>query len=336
MTIDAATLEKWSAPYRGWHYYPDHVVPPQPRIPGCEDITMTDVPTVYRLPGESRWYMTFVGFNGTGYQSFVAESDDLLTWTNRRLAMGYGPEGEFDYGGVVLGGFLFEDYDIKGSRVLKKKDGRFWSLYGAYPRQGGYELRPGAEGLAVSDDGVRWLRTGDEPVLSVFQDDCAEWEKDCIYQPFLVEHDGTYYNLYNAAHGRVEQLGLSVSNDLYSWTRHRDNPVVPTGPPGSYNEIFSSDGKVFWDGDHWSMFFFGVGRDGAHIMAAFSRDLLYWTWDPDPLYRAGGNPSGIDRQYAHKISLTWDPRRETYFMHYNAVSEEHGRGIGLITSRPIR
>ena len=26
-TIDQATLEAWSAPFRGWHYYPDPIIP---------------------------------------------------------------------------------------------------------------------------------------------------------------------------------------------------------------------------------------------------------------------------------------------------------------------
>lgn len=41
------------------------------------------------------------------------------------------------------------------------------------------------------------------------------------------------------------------------------------------------------------MFFFGAGRRGAHIMTAFSRDLYHWTVDCEPLYKSGGDPSGI-------------------------------------------
>jgi len=37
-----------------------------------------------------------------------------------------------------------------------------------------------------------------------------------------------------------------------------------------------SDGKVFRDGDHWVMFYFGAGAGGAHVMAAFSYDLINW------------------------------------------------------------
>jgi hypothetical protein len=68
--------------------------------------------------------------------------------------MGYGPEGEFDHGGRVLSAYLYKSYELSAPRMLKRNDRKFWSLYGAYPRQGGCELRPGSEGLAVSYDGV--------------------------------------------------------------------------------------------------------------------------------------------------------------------------------------
>lgn len=332
--IDADTLRQWSAPYRNWHHHPELVIPAQPGIKGHEDIKAVDVPTVYQIPGDERHYLSFIGFNGQGYQSFVAESRDLVHWTDMRLAMGFGREGDFDHGGRVIGAYLYESYDIKAPRVLKKKDGKYWTLFGAYPRQGGYELRPGYEGVAVSRDGLTWTRAKDEPILSVFDKDRGEWEQSCIYQPWLLEHEGLYYNLYNAANGGIEQLGLATSDNLLDWKRHQANPVIPVGGEGSYNQRFSADGKIFRDGDHWICLFFGVGKGGAHIMAAFSRNLTDWTVDPEPLYKAGGNPSGIDKSYAHKISLVWNPANETYYMFYNAVGNK-GRGIGLITSKPL-
>jgi len=335
INIDEQTLKEWSDPYRGWHYHSGHVIPPEPHIQGFEDLMMTDVPTVFQLSGDEKWYMSFIGYDGTGYQSFIAESQDLVHWDHMRLAMGYGPEGEFDFGGVVLGAYLYEDYGIKSPRILKKRGGKYYSLYGAYPRQGGYELRPGYEGVAWSEDGFTWERARDEPVLSVFQEDCGSWEKDCIYQPWLIEHEGSYYNFYNAANGNIEQMGMATSNDLLHWERYEHNPVITVGAEGSYNERFSSDSKVFWDKDHWVSLFFGVGQGGAHIMAAFSRDLYQWTVDPEPLYKAGGNPSGLDNQYAHKISLVWNPSNDTYYMFYCAVDKENRRGIGLITSKPL-
>lgn len=333
--IDLDKIRRWSAPYRGWHYYSDYVVPPKPSVEGYEDVYMTDVPTVFQLPEDEKWYMSFIGFNGKGYQSFFAESDDLVNWTNMRLAMGFGQEGGFDFGGCVLGAFLYKNYDIRAPRTLKKKDDKYWSLYGAYAKQGEYEIDPGYEGIAYSEDGRQW-RAKEQYILSVHDSDVRDWERDSIYQPWLVEHEGRYYNFYNAKRMPewVEQIGLATSENLFDWKRHPMNPVLRVRPDG-FDAEFVADGKVFKDGDHWVMFYFGVGKGGAHIMVAFSRDLERWTADPEPLYKAGGNPSGLDSQYAHKVSLVWNPKNETWYMFYCAVGSMGRRGIGLITSKPL-
>jgi predicted GH43/DUF377 family glycosyl hydrolase len=333
-SIDRETLDKWSAPYRGWHYQPDHVISADPKIPGHGDFKNTDVPCVYQIPGQpDKWYMSFIAFNGKGYNSFVAESTDLVQWTNPKLAMGFGKEGEFDFGGCVIGAFLYQSYDIKAPRVLKQRDGKYWTLYGCYPKQGSYEIEPGYEGVASSEDGMTWKRAKEKYILSVHEPEAGDWEKQCIYQPWLVENDGKFYNFYNAK-GGGEQMGLTTSENLMDWKRYEGNPVVRNRPGGS-DEKFCSDGKVFRDGDHWVMFYFGLDAAfQAHIMAAFSRDLVHWTAHPEPLYKAGGNPSGLDKSYAHKISLVYNPKNETFYLYYCACGDK-GRGIGLITSKPL-
>jgi len=334
LDIDRETIDKWSVPYRGWHYQPQHVILAQPGIPGYEKFRHTDCPCVYQLPGQpDKFFLSFIAFDGRGYHSFVVESTDLVRWTHPRLAMGFGPPNEFDHGGCVIGAYLYESYDLRAARVLKKRDGKYWTLYGCYPRQGGYELRPGYEGVACSDDGLSWRRAKPAPILAVQDADCGTWEKDCIYQPWLVETGGRFFNFYNAACGGKEQTGLAFSTDLLDWTRHPGNPVI-RNRRGGYDQQFCSDPKVFRDGDHWTMFYFGVGRGGAHIMAAFSRDLLHWTAHPEPLYRAGGHPGGLDKQYAHKVSLVYNPKNDTLYLYYCACGNQ-GRGIGLITSKPL-
>jgi predicted GH43/DUF377 family glycosyl hydrolase len=338
--IDSATLAQWSAPFRNWHYWPSHVIPENPPLPGMTNVLGTDVPTVFQIPGDDKWYLSFVAFDGVGYQSYVAESMDLIHWGNYRLAMGYGPKGEFDHGGRVIGAYLYESYDLKAARLLKKRDGKFWTLYGAYPLQGGYELRPGSEGIAVSDDGLNWRRAKDQPVLSIQDPDCADWEKSCIYQPWLVEHNGRFFDFYNAAKGSREQTGLAFSTDLLNWMRYPANPII-RNRPDSYDSGFCSDPKVFRDGDHWTMIYFGVGFRAAHIMIAFSRDLVHWTADPEPLYKAGGHPGGLDKRYAHKVSLVYNPKNDTFYMFYDAVPGKagvitEGRGIGLLTSKAVK
>jgi len=320
-------LDQLSEPYRNWHYYPDFVVHPSPR--DGLNFSSVDCPLVWKL--NDQWQMWYTGFDGRGYQTALAVSDDLINWEPRGLVMGFGKEGAFDYGGVTFGGALFESYDIKAPRTLKKWNNKYWVLYGCYPKQGGYEIRPGAQGAAWSEDAVNWHRASDYPILSI--KGASEWEKDCIYQPWLLEHEGKFWNFYNAANGVIEQTGVATSTDMLTWYRYPGNPIV-RNRPGGYDEKFCSDPKVFQDGDHWVMFYFGVGRGGAHIMIAFSQDLLNWESHPEPLYKAGGNPSGLDKTYAHKVSLVYNDQNDTFYMFYCAVGEK-GRGIGLITSKPI-
>ena len=216
----------------------------------------------------------------------------------------------------------------------------------AYAKKGTYEPDPGYQGLASSKDGLAWTRENDNSILSIYGPGLVgEWEKDSIYQPWLVEHEGVYYNYYNAKQMPewIEQIGLATSTtDLHNWQRHDGNPILRVGKRNDtdindgYDTQFASDAKVFYDReeDHWVMFYFGVGKGGAHIMVAFSRDLVHWVRDPIPIYTAGANSSGLDKQYAHKISLVFNPSNKTFYMFYCAVGDA-GRGIGLITSRPL-
>ena len=337
--IDPETLTNWSAPYRGWTYWPTHVLPARPPLPGVTNILGTDIPTVFQIPGDDKYYMSFVAFQGTGYQSYIAESTNLIDWGNYQLAMEFGPTNEYDHGGRVIGAFLYEDYDIKAPKVLKKRDGKYWSLYSYYGQQGGYEQHPDGHGLACSDDGIHWRRAIDQPVLTIHDPDCGQWESNRIYMPWLVEYKGRYFDFYNAAYKNHEQSGVAFSADLIHWIHYPANPIIPNRK-GGYDEGFASDPKVYRDGDHWTMFYFGVGFHSAQIMIAFSRDLVNWTADPEPLYKGGGNPSGLDKQYAHKTSLIYNPKNDTFYLFYDAVPGEKGniaggRGIGLITSKPI-
>lgn len=228
------------------------------------------------------------------------------------------------------------------------------------------------------------------PILSVRG--AANWERDILYQPNLIQVNSTMYDFYNA-HGvnqynqPAEESGVAyIAAELFPgingstslWTRYPESPgmcllekmlpcshkhhstkrepvrsrvpdtpglsvgwekrqhtmlrkcltglhvtdrlglatlyptiaVIKSGPPGSYDTKMASDPKVWFDEEQgvYVMFYFGLGdaSDGhADIMIAFSTDLFTWQKDPEPLYKAGGHPMGIDKQYAHKISLIY-------------------------------
>lgn len=220
--------------------------------------------------------------------------------------------------------------------------------YGAYPTRGGYEQGSGGEGIAWSVDGDVWERASETvPFMSV--NGSQDWDSAVVYQPNLVLNDGVVYDFYNsrgkagteqsgfATVPRADFPGIDHATNQSLWKRSAQNPVIPSGPKGSYDTKMASDPKVWWDDELkcWVMIYFGLGDgSGGHadILAARSFDLVNWEKDPEPLYKAGGHPSGIDGTHAHKISLIY--RNGVGYLYYTAVGTK-GRGIALLVSKPL-
>lgn len=274
--------------------------------------------------------------------------------------------GAYDYGGVTFGGLHFQSPELEAPRQLKKVNGKYHVLYGCYPSRAGYEQGNGGQGVAWSSDGVVWSRVNTKvPVISGASSSLPKWERDVVYQPFLLEVTdadprigSTFYNFYNARGineynataeesgianlfpgpaGESSFPGLTPTANSTQWVRNPSSPVLPSGPPGSPDTAMASDPKVFWDAKQgvWVMFYFGLGdstNGHADILIAFSEDLIIWEKDPEPLYKAGGNPTGIDADHAHKISIIYHD--DIGYMYYTAVGPA-GRGIALLTSKPM-
>ena len=315
--------------------------------------------TFQRAEAPGVHYMTFITYDGVGYQTAMATSRDLLHWET--LGFVYSPRegvppaswnatpGDFDYGGAAMIGPLLQNYSLTAPRVLKRSGGAYWYTYYGQPRRGGYELDPGGSGFARSADGLAWERGTATPFLATTDPEAAAWEKDCEYAPFLLESGGQYVVIWNgkgldSAGGESEESGVArlpsttplpgTQPNRTLWRREPSNPVLPVGAPGAWDTYQAADPKVWWDGDHWVMFYFGNGGgSGAAIMAAFSTDLVHWEKDPTPLYEPGGHPGGLDQQHAHKVWLVYDDKGVGY-LYYTAVGP-HGRGIALLTSEPV-
>lgn len=335
LSPDSMTVHQWIAPYRRWFYYTDFVV--STATEKQLGFSMVDGPTVFR--GDSLWQMLYFGFDGRGYQSCLAVSQDLIHWVGRGRVLGFGARGSFDFGGVTLTAPLYDSYDIVKPPRLKRWKGRYWSLYGSYPEQGGYELGAGSQGLAWSSNGITWQRCSDlSPVLSIVGS--APWENRVVYAPYLLEHNGLFWNFYNAKglSGR-EQIGIATSKDLIRWQRFSGNPII-RNREGLSDALLAADPRVYWDRDHWTMFYFGASRDPkdgkvhAHIMVAFSIDLMKWYQHPEPIVKAGGHPGGLDNIHAHNVSIIHDKSNGILYMFYCAVGAK-GRGISLLTNKPI-
>jgi len=128
------------------------VLPPQPDSPYDSHVCMN--PFLVRR-GQEYW-LYYAGGDGAGRRRIclaVAPVDDPTRWTRRGVVLDVGPPGAFDANWVVL------------PHVVPAGDR--WHLY--YSSHCGHGRGLGAFrglGLAVSDDGVRFRRHGDSPVLA--------------------------------------------------------------------------------------------------------------------------------------------------------------------------
>ena len=311
------------------HKYPRLVLAPSYRK-GEFDSHAIDCPFVFRHDG--RFHMTFIGWDGIGYRTGLATSDDLIHWRKEGLILDRGPAGSITEFNAALT-WIVRDNDLYGAGVLKRVDGRYLGTYHAYPRPG-YETGSAVIGLCWSDDLRRWEL--EPPCLRC--EDGKGWERGGLYKSCLVEHAGSFYLFYNAKTSPdwpwIEQTGVAISTDLKHWTRYPHNPLLHVGAPGAFDDLFCSDPDVLSTGDQWAMFYFGNSSDGhARDSVAFSADLLDWRKSGQLLLDVG--PVGaIDSRYAHKPSMFFHDG--VLYHYYCAVAPAHDTHLGEIEHDEVR
>lgn len=297
---------------------------------GQFDSHAVDCPFLYAHDG--CYWMTYVGWDGTGYQTGLARSDDLIHWQKEGVLLGRGPKGSVTEYNAALTSIL-RDNELFGPGTLKRVNGRFVGTYHAYP-QPGYETGAAVIGLCFSDDFRVW--EVQPPVLT--PDPACGWEAGGLYKSWLMEADGLYYLFYNAKDRTdgtwIEQTGFAVSRDLVQWERFPGNPVLPVGAAGEFDDRFASDPCVLRHRNTWIMFYFGLCHaGGAREGAAFSDDLQSWRKAGEVLIDVGP-PGSIDSRHAHKPGII-ACRNELYHF-YCAAAPAKDRTLGEIQHTEVR
>ena len=295
---------------------------------------MVDSPSVFCLHGD--WYMTYICFDGRGYETWLAESDDLLHWHTLGKLMSFSDEG---WDADQKAGYLaLQDYRWGGSYAPRKYRGKYWMSYLGGDTHG-YEAGALGVGIAWADDFLpprEWERT-DRAVLSP-TDTAARWYDDNVIYKSTVIWDRDkilghpFVMFYNAKGKRnpggkgVERIAMAVSDDMLHWQRYGSGPVIDHGAG------ISGDAQITRIGDVWVMFYFGAGwKPGGFERFACSYDLVHWTpWKGDDLI-APSEP--YDAQYAHKPCVIY--RDGIVYHFYNAVDKQGNRGLAVATSQPL-
>ncbi len=290
---------------------------------------LVDSPTVFRY--DDQWYMSYIVFDGTGYETWLAKSSNLLDWEELGKLLSFTKD---TWDANQKAGYLaLVDTEWGAGNEVHRHAGTYWMSYlgGA---TAGYEAGTLGVGMAKSENLVlaeEWERIT-SPVL-LPGDSSARWfETDKIYKSHVIRDEdqltGYRFVMYYNAKGDTaayESIGMAGSEDMVNWTRIGEEPVITRG------EGICGDAQVVKIDDLYVMFYFGAfWKPGAFERFACSYDLLHWTdWEGEDLV-APSEP--YDAVYAHK---PWVIRWEGITYHfYNAVGNQ-GRVIALATSVPL-
>ncbi|MDR3329500.1 MAG: glycosylase [Prevotellaceae bacterium] len=299
-----------------------------------------DCPTVFRCRG--RWYMTYIAYDGRGYETWLAQSDSLLDWTTLGRIMPFTPYG---WDANQKAGYLaLQDYTWGGSYAVQQHAGKHWMSYiGGSDK--GYETGQLAVGVAYTSDSLtaphEWKRLP-APVLSPVDADVRWWENRKHYKSTVIwdkeKLTGYPFVMFYNANGDTtgssrlrwfERIGMAVSDNMTTWKRLGREPVL------AHSHGITGDAVIQKIGDVFVMFYFGAFWEG-HEREAFnsfacSYDLLHWTdWTGAFLITPSEK---YDNLYAHKSFVL--KHNGVVYHFYNAVDEQQNRGIAVATSKDL-
>lgn len=144
---------------------------------------MADSPTVFRLNG--KWFMTYIIFDGTGYETWIAQSDDLLHWATKGKIMSFSKD---TWDANQKAGYpALIDMAWDGSYEPMKHGGKYWLSYlGGSNR--GYEAGQLAVGMAYTND---WsanneLKRIPQPVLSPTDSSTKWYDNKTIFKSSII------------------------------------------------------------------------------------------------------------------------------------------------------
>jgi len=113
------------------------------------------------------------------------------------------------------------------------------------------------------------------------------------------------------------------------WTRHTGNPVLPVGPPGSWDDEAVLHPSIYFDGTTYHMWYSGYDGTNVRIGYATSPDGIVWAkYAGNPVLDIGV-PGSWDDYYAYLPTVVF--LNSTYHMWYTGNDQSYER-IGHATS----
>lgn len=298
-----------------------------------------DCPTIFRK--NDKWSMTFIVFDGRGYETWLAESDNLIDWNIQGKLMKFSDTTDWD-SNQKAGYPSLINYEWGGDYSIEPFNNMYWmSYFGGNSR--GYEKGLLSIAMAYTEEDPtilhEWLRF-ENPVLKS-TDSLAGWYDNSTMYKSSIIHDkeklsGHPFVMYYNARGDslkpqrgAERISMAFSDDMINWTRYSNNPLI------NHHRGISGDAVIQKIDDVYLMFYFRAywpdGKTVVYNSFCCSYDLVHWTeWTGKHLIEP---TEEYDALFAHKSCVL---KHEGIVYHfYNAVDKLGNRGIALATSKDI-
>ncbi len=307
------------------------------------DSKKIDCPSVFRKG--NTWYMTYIVFDGRGYETWLAKSNNLLEWKTLGKIMSFSDTADpiaIGWDSNQKAGYIaLQNYQWGGDYQLQKFQNKYWMSYiGGKDR--GYEAGPLAIGIASTKNDPskphEWQRIN-HPVLTSSDKEVRWWENKKLFKSTVIwdkkKTTGYPFVMYYNANGDTsnntpkwrwfERIGMAVSNDMVNWKRLGIEPAM-------HHKIgITGDAVIQKINDVWVMFYFGAfweGRKDAFNRFACSYDLINWTdWNGDDLIHSS---EPYDEKFAHKSFVV--KYKGVVYHFFCAVNNRDQRGIAVATS----
>lgn len=154
------------------------------------------------------FYMYYTGRNfhesvSAPWHIGIATSSDGIVWTKQPSPVISGTAGAWDVK-------IF-------ANDIKKINGKYYMYY-----MGKTELNDHKIGLAISDDGLKWTKYRNNPIMVPDK----PWEGNGIYYASVIEEEGKLKMVYqNSYNNLITGFGMAYSTDGINWTKESNNPI---------------------------------------------------------------------------------------------------------------
>jgi len=251
-------LAQMAGPPGPWTKYTGNPVIITGTVDSWDSNSVGDPAVISDGPAYKMWYDggDTGGIHSIGY----ATSTNGITWTKYAgNPVITGTIGNWDAnvlnGDVVFDGIMY----------------RMW-YWGADSIPGIYAI-----GYATSTHGVAWTKYAGNPIITTGA--ASNWDSQYVLCPGVISDTGLYKMWYTGVDdGGTWSIGYVTSTNGISWTKYSGNPVLQTGPSGSWDASRVLCPEVVLDDTTYRMWYTGQDADGTRRVGyATSSDGISWT-----------------------------------------------------------